>query len=71
MRILAAILLSLGAILELLNIFSLFTTEFDKTQGNSYLWGQYLFHIVLGVAGVILIIVGIIIIRNQNKKQTS
>ena len=43
MRILASILLSLGAILELLNIFSLFTTEFDKTQGNSYLWANIYF----------------------------
>jgi len=45
--------------MELINVFSLLNVPFDDNKGIDYLIGQYLFNIMLGIAGIILIVVGI------------
>ena len=59
MKITATVLICLGFIMEIINVFSLLNVPFDDSKGIDFLIGQYLFNIMLGIAGIILIVVGI------------
>ena len=59
MKITATVLICLGFIMELINVFSLLNVPFDDSKGIDDLIGQYLFNIILGIVGIILIVVGI------------
>ena len=59
MKITATVLICLGFIMELKNVFSLLNVPFDDSKGIDDLIGQYLFNIILGIVGIILIVVGI------------
>jgi hypothetical protein len=59
----------LGVVLELININSLLTIPFDKSKGVDYLIGEIFFNIVLGIAGIVLIIVGIVKLQRNKKRK--
>jgi hypothetical protein len=59
MKGLAIVLIVLGAFLEVVNIFSLLNVDFDNYESTAELIGAYLFNVMLGVMGIILIIAGI------------
>jgi hypothetical protein len=59
----------LGIVLEWININSLLTIPFDKSKGVDYLIGEILFNIVVGMAGIALIIIGIVKPQRDKKRK--
>ena len=59
MKAVAILLILVGLLLELFNVFGLLMVPFNKDAGIGNLIGQYLFNILLTVAGIVCIIIGV------------
>ena len=55
----SVVYLSIGVLMELINIYSLLNVGFDTDKGTDFLIGEILFNVVLGAAGIIFIILGL------------
>jgi hypothetical protein len=59
----------LGTLLVLIDINSVLTIPFDKSKGLDYLIGEILFNVFLGIAGIVLIIAGLVRLKKGKRKK--
>ncbi len=67
MKTRAIFFITLGAFLELINVFSIVRNPVDHSRGIDYAIGAYLFNALLMVVGIVLIVAGVKIEKQMRK----